>query len=180
MSCPTANRLIAPGARKAMIQAWREYPHLYDQILEEVHARLNSAGYATKLDLAALIAWKHVQNAPWMQDLLKSPPLAVQQRTHAAFAPDKTDRERIDALESIPGFGSGNAFTSVLLAAWRPTEFAVYDTNASSRGWDKVVTSSCRCDRADLIVYFDHLRQMASELGHGWTTRDVDMALYML
>ncbi len=163
-----------------MAAAWQEYPHLYDQVLEEVHARLNSAGYATKLDIAALIAWKHVQNASWMQDLLKSPPLAIQQRTQAAFAPDKTDRERIGALESIPGFGSGNAFTSVLFAAWRPAEFGVYDTRASSRGWDTVVSPTCQCDRADLVVYFDHLRQMASELGFGWTPRDVDMALYML
>lgn len=115
-----------------------------------------------------------------MQDLLKSPPLAVQQRTQAAFAPGKTDRERIDALESIPGFGSGNAFTSVLLAAWRPTNFDVYDINTSSRGWGGVVSSSCRCDRTDLIIYFDHLRQLASELGYGWTPRDVDMALYAM
>jgi hypothetical protein len=163
-----------------MANAWREYPHLYDQVLEEVHARLNSAGYASKLDLAALIAWKHVQNAPWMQDLLTSPPLAVQQRTQAAFAPGKTDRERVDALDGIPGFGSGNAFTSVLFAAWRPAEFGVYDSRASRKGWDRAVSSSCQCDRADLIVYFDHLRQMAGELGHGWTPRDVDMALYML
>jgi hypothetical protein len=164
-----------------MAEAWREYPHLYDQVLAEVHARLlNSAGYATKLDLAALIAWKHVHNAPWMQELLKSPPLAVQQRTQVAFAPNKTDRERIDALEGIPGFGAGNSFTSVLLAAWRPAEFGVYHTNASSRGWDRVVRPSCQCDRAELTVYFDHLRQMAGELGHGWTPREVDAALYML
>jgi hypothetical protein len=180
MSCSTANPLLAPNVLHTMAAAWRKYPHLYDQVLEEVHARLSAAGYATKLDLAALIAWKHVQNATWMQDLLKLPPLAVQQRTQAAFAPYKTDRERIDALDGIPGFGSGNAFTSVLFAAWRPAEFGVYDTSASSQGWSKVVRPTCRCDRADLTVYFDHLRQMASELGHGWTPREVDMALYML
>ena len=28
--------------------------------------------------------------------------------------------------------------------------------------------------------YVDHLRQMAGELGHGRTPRDVDAALYML
>ena len=145
-----------------------------------MHARLNVAGYATKLDLAALIAWKHVHNASWMQDMLKLPPLAVQQRTQAAFAPNKTDRERIDALEGIPGFGSGDAFTSVLFAAWRPTEFGVYDRRASGGGWDQVVSPACQCLRADLVVYFDHLRQMAKELGSGWTPRDVDMALYML
>jgi hypothetical protein len=72
-----------------MAAAWRTYPHLYAQVLEEVHIRLSAAAYATKLDLAALITWKHVQNATWMQDLLKFPPLAVQQRTQAAFAPDK-------------------------------------------------------------------------------------------
>ena len=115
-----------------------------------------------------------------MQDLLKFPPLGVQQRTQAAFGPDKTDRQRIDALEGIPGFGSGNAFTSTLFAAWRPTEFGVYDSRASNRGWDTVVNSSCQCYRAELTVYFDHLRQMALELGYGWTPRDVDMALYML
>jgi hypothetical protein len=163
-----------------MASAFREYPSLYDQVLEEVHARLNAVGYATKLDLAGLIAWKHVRNAPWMRDLLKLPPLAVQQRTSQAFAPNKTDRERIEALQSIPGFGSGNAFTSVLLAAWHPAEFGVYDTAASGGGWEKVVNSACHCPRADLVVYFDHLRQMAKELSSGWTARDVDMALYVL
>ena len=112
LSCPTASALLVSGARRTMVGAWGQYPHLYDQVLEEVHARLNFAGHATKLDLAALIAWKHVQNAPWMQELLKFPPLGVQQRTQAAFAANKSDRQRIDALESIPGFGSGNAFTS--------------------------------------------------------------------
>lgn len=163
-----------------MASAWNSYPKLYDQVLEEVHARLNSVGYATKLDLAALIAWKHVQNSPWMQELLKCAPLGVQQRTQAAFASNKTDRERIDALDGVPGFGSGVAFTSVLFAAWRPSEYGVYDSRASGDGWDRIVNSACQCDRADLIVYFDHLRQMATELGHGWTPRDVDMALYML
>lgn len=180
MSCSAGGTLLVSGANHAMAQAWRQYPHLYDQVLEEVHARLNSAGYATKLDLAALIAWKHVQTAPWMQDLLKFPPLGVQQRTQAAFAPNRTDHERIGALQSIPGFGSGDAFTSVLLAAWRPTEFGVYDSRASKTGRQAVVSPSCQCHWADLIVYFDHLRQIASELGHGWTPRDVDMALYML
>jgi hypothetical protein len=129
-----------PGVKRTLAAAFGEYPNLYDQVLEEVHARLNTAGYATKLDLAALIAWKHVHNASRMQDVLKLPPLAVQQRTQAAFAPNKTDRERIDALQSIPGFGSGDAFASVLFAAWRPTEFGIYDRRASGAGWDKVVS----------------------------------------
>lgn len=180
VSCPTANPLLVPGAKRTLAAAFERYPHLYDEVLAEVHARLNSAGYATKLDLAALIAWKHVHNARWMQDVLKLPPLAVQQRTQAAFAPAKTDQQRIDALESIKGFQRGSAFSSVLLAAWQPAEYGVYDDRASTKGWGQVVSPDCTCLRANLVVYFDHLRQMTKELGSGWTPRDVDMALYML
>jgi hypothetical protein len=135
MTCPTVSRLLLPNVQRDLAAAFDEYPHLYDQVLEEVHARLNAVGYATKLDLAALITWKHIQNAPWMQKLLKQPPMAVQQRTQAAFAPGISDQQRIDALESIPGFGGGGgAFTSVLLAAWRPTEYGVYDDSELLHG----------------------------------------------
>jgi hypothetical protein len=181
MTCPTVGRLLLPNAQRDLAAAFGRYPHLYDQVLEEVHARLNTAGYATKLDLAALITWKHIQTAPWMQKLLKQPPMAVQQRTQAAFAPGISDQQRIDALESIPGLGGvGRAFTSVLLAAWRPTEYGVYDDRASGTGWVQVVDPQCACNRHELPVYFDHLRQMAGELRGGWTPRNVDMALYSL
>lgn len=180
MTCST-DRLLLPNAQQDLAAAFDRYPHLYDQVLEEVHARLNAAGYATKLDLAALITWKHIQTGPWMQRLLTQPPMAVQQRTQAAFAPGISDQQRIDALESIPGFGGeGGAFTSVLLAAWRPTEYGVYDNRASGIGWAQVVDPQCACNRHELPVYFDHLRRMAGELHGGWTPRDVDMALYSL
>jgi hypothetical protein len=180
VSCPTASPLLVDGARPALTQAWRDYPHIYDQVLEEVHARVNSAGYATKLDLAAVVAWKHVQTVEWMRKLLMFTPLGGQHRTRAAFAPSRTDRERIDALNGIPGFGSGDASTSALFAAWRPTKFGVYDRRAGSVGWPRVVNLSCQCDRSDLVAFFEHLRQIANELSHGWTPRDVDVALYVL
>jgi hypothetical protein len=180
MICGSTSLLAGADARRLLNEAFERYPHLYDQVLEEVHARLNSAGYATKLDLAALIAWKHVNNAPWMQEMLKLPPLAVQQYTASAFGPGKTDQERVDAVRGIPGFRAGAAFASVLLAAWRPSEFGVYDNQSSGRGWEQVVKSACNCPRTELVVYFGHLRRIADELGGGWTPRDVDKALYML
>jgi hypothetical protein len=204
MNCPTANPLLKPGARPALAAAFNRYPQLYDQLLDEVHSRLNSAGYATKLDLAALATWKHVHNARWLRTMLKLPSLEIQQKTQSAFASNKSDRERIDALKGIPGFGSGGAFTSVLLSAWQPAKFGVYDSRASRIGWDKVVSATCRCSRKDLVVYFFHLRQMAWELasdwsmhperllgpdwtppsnwvpGTDWMPRDVDKALYVL
>jgi hypothetical protein len=161
-----------------MSAAWHSYSPVYDEVLQEVHARLSTSGYATKLDLAALIAWKHVRNAPWMAQVLDLSPLTIQSRTQAAFENGLTDQERLDALSYIPGFGGGGAFTSVLLTAWRPSRYGVYDENAATGGWPQVVSPKCVCDRSNLVVYFDHLRQMATELGSTWTPRDVDIALF--
>jgi hypothetical protein len=163
-----------------MLGAWKRYPFLYDEVLQEVHVRITRRGFATKLDLAALIAWKHVQNAEWMREVLKLAPLMVQSRTEKAFAPGLSDKERISALASLPGFGGGGAFTSVLLTAWKPTEYGVYDDGGATKGWQKVVNPLCRCNPASLIVYFDHLRQIARELGPKWIPRDVDIALFVL
>lgn len=169
-----------PGANATLATAWHRYHHLHDEVLQEVHARLNAAGFATKLDLAALIAWKHVNTGAWMLDVLQLPPLAVQASTQAAFAPGLSDQQRIDALARIPGFRRGKAFTSALLAAWNPLKYGVYDDNASQKGWPQVVSPACLCPRTNLVFYFDHLRQIANELGPTWTPRDVDMALFEL
>jgi hypothetical protein len=177
MTCPTASVLLVPGAKQRMQAALDRYPARYDEALDEVHERLSRAGHATKLDLAALIGWKHVRNAPWMRQVLDLPAETITTTTTAAFASGKTDEQRISALRPIPGFGHGGAFTSVLLTAWRPDAFGVFDRIASKRGWSKVVSPSCDCPRSDLPTYFNHLRQMASELGVSWTPRKVDMAL---
>jgi hypothetical protein len=103
-----------------------------------------------------------------MRQALKLPMASVTQQTGKAFAPGLTDQARIDALSGIPGFGSGGAFE----------EFGVFDSRASKNGWPKVITPACVCQRTHLPVYFDHLRQLATELGPGWTPRMVDIALY--
>jgi hypothetical protein len=180
MTCPTATTLIKPGFSSELTKALRAYPDSYDDVFEDVHVRLTTAGYATKLDLAALIAWKHVRNAPWMRVMLKLPTGTVEQGTADAFTCGRSDKERICALRDIPGFRRGRAFTSVLLTAWCPTEFGVYDDRASDAGWTQAITPACTCTRSDLPTYFAHLRQIASELGTDWTPRNVDMALYGL
>ena len=180
MPCPTAAPLLQPGSKRLMLAAWKKYPFLYDEVLQEVHVRITTLGFATKLDLAALIAWKHVQNAEWMRALLKLAPLIVQSRTELAFSPGLSDEERISALASLSGFGSGGAFTSVLLTAWKPSEYGVYDEGGATKGWPKVVSPLCSCNRSSLIAYFDHVRQLARELGPTWSPRDVDIALFEL
>jgi hypothetical protein len=44
VSCPGANPLLTPGAQQVLAVAFEDYPHSYDQVLEEVHARLNAVG----------------------------------------------------------------------------------------------------------------------------------------
>ena len=147
-----------------------------------MHARLVAHSAATKLDLAALIAWKHVRNAEWMRDVLRLPDARVREITSAAFAPALTDGERIDALSALKGFRAGGAFTSVLLTAWDPSEFGVFDDRVLTRHL-QVVASTCVCDWSNLPVYWEHLRRIAGEMPGGqqvWTPRMVEMAIFNL
>jgi len=152
-------------------------------VLEDVHARLRDRGAAQKLDLAALIAWKHVRNARWMQRLLAMPDLEVEAITRGAFDNALADEDRVAQLQPLPGFGSGGAFTSVLLTAWDPTRFGVFDKLALANRRSAVV-DSCQCDWSYLPTYWAHLRAIAVELGAtsntAWTPRTVDMALMNL
>lgn len=179
-----SSSLLRPGAAASLTRAHASYPLHYDDVLEAVHARLIHHGSADKLDLAALIAWKHVRNARWMRSLLNMPDAEVVTATRRAFDVGLTDADRIAALEPLPGFGSAGAFTSVILAAWDPARFGVFDRLVVSKRGSAVV-DSCMCDWAHLPTYWAHLRAVASELqarseAISWTPRAVDMALMNL
>jgi len=181
MSCAAPRLLLAQGER-GMERAYRRYPANYDDVFVEVGKRLRAAGTATKLDLAALIAWKHVRNAPWMTNFLTTRDTVIRSSVSAAFAADLTDAERVAALRELPGFRAGGAFTSVLFAAWNPSAFGVYDTRVEERR-RYVVSRSCKCRWADLPTYWEHLRRIASEMPPGpsaWTPRTVEMAMMNL
>lgn len=181
-----ASSLLRPGAGELLRSSHATYPQQYDDVFDEVHLRLESRGSATKLDLAALIAWKHVRNARWMSELLKISSAAVEAATAEAFAPNLSDDRRIAALKPLPGFGRGGAFTSVLLTAWNPTEFGVYDKLVNSKR-HAAVTDACICDWSALPTYWAHLRalgqEMTADYAHGnrtWTPRMVEMGLMNL
>lgn len=182
MTCPTAVQLLLSGAAVALATSATTYPAHYDEMLDEVHHRLQSNGHATKLDLNALTTWKRVRATKWAVQLNHLAEKTVADATENAFAA-ATDRDRIDALWPIPGFRSAGAMTSALLAAWRPDLYGVLDKHAR---WAKAtaVSRTCRCDWRDLPIYEEHLRQLARELtattGTAWMPRQVDMALYKL
>ncbi len=125
MPC-AATPLLQSGAHLTLTRSRAEYPQHYDDVFDCIHRRLRKNGYATKLDLNGLIAWKHVQTAPWMRDLNCMTETSVKRITSEAFDCD-TDARRREALRGLPGFRRGKAFTSVLLAAWDPQTYGVYD-----------------------------------------------------
>ncbi len=114
-----------------------------------------------------------------MHDVLSLPDSRVREATAATLAPGLSDRERVEALAPLQGFGSGGAFTSVLLTAWDPSEFGVFDDRVTiSR--EQVVVPGCACNWDELPVYWDHLRRIAAEMpgadvrGHpGWWNGDL-------
>jgi hypothetical protein len=182
MNCAGQTLLLA-RSRTSLVTALGRYSSNYDEVLIEIHRRLRRNGHATKFDLAGLIGWKHVQNASWMSKLYDLAPGVVEAATAAAFRPRLTDVQRIAALGGLPGYGAGRAFTSVLLTAWDPTSFGVFDKFVDETR-SKITSARCRCRWDDLPTYFDHMRQLAVELstttGRPWTPREVDKAMYIL
>lgn len=178
MRC-AATPLLRPGAHATLTRYRAQYLAPYDDVFWEVHTRLHEHGFATKLDLGALITWKHTRTAVWMRTLNLLDESTVRSITGNAFGASTTE-QAVAALRPLPGFGAGLAYTSVLLAAWDPERFGVYDKFAvAARA--RVVAAQCSCTWDDLITYEDHLRQIAGDLStHAtpWTPREVDMALY--
>jgi hypothetical protein len=180
--CPSPS-LVQAGAVGALSASLASYPASYDEIFNEIHHRLRRQGHATKLDLGGLVFWKHIQNAPWMTGLNGIPDTQVIAATAAAFAPNLTDAQRITALLPLPGYRAGGAFTSVVLTAWDPQSYGVFDKLVFEH-YPTVIDPRCTCNWTNLPDYFDHLRRLAQELavvtGVAWTPRQADMALLML
>jgi hypothetical protein len=162
------------------------YPPLYDEVLDEVHGRIALAGYATKLDLGALAAWKRLNcNTSWMERLQLMPNATVIAGTAAAFAPGLAVQARITKLQTniVHGMGSTFAFGSAVLTAWNPHDFAVIDRRVL-RTLDNVLPSlGCTCDLRYYATYLEHVVDIRNQLnafpgGHVWTARDVDKALF--
>jgi hypothetical protein len=125
------------------------------------------------------VFWKRVRQAKWMEKLLLTPDRLVRERTAAAFAPRLSDAQRLAELGPLPGFGGGGAIASLLLCAWDPIEYGVYDRLVVSAK-QRLIVPACTCNWSALPTYFEHLRKIRDELSTGgahWTARMVDMAM---
>src|SRR2546430_4649096 len=97
MTCG-AEVLLMPGTQTSLRDAKERYPLTYDDVFYAVHNQMAAQRHATKLDLAVLIAWKHVRNARWMRNLLTMEDATVREITASAMALELDDQGHIDAL----------------------------------------------------------------------------------
>lgn len=167
-----------------------EVSSAYDEVVEQVVARVADAGSLGKLDLGALSAWKRVRaDTPWMARLMSCPEHKVRQHTERAVTAAQDESRAVpeaaaaarSALIPLPGFGNGDALASVVCFVAAPMRLAVYDSRAH-----------LGLQRLDLILdnrpgrygrYLELVEQCRDELadqGHKWPARQVDLALYQL
>lgn len=164
-------------------------PH-YDEVLQEVSARIRMTASIGKTDIGALLFWKRLRaNTPWVGKLMIMPDKDVRAVTEKAVAavnsiamttPMAASAGR-ESLSSLPGFRSGDALASALLLAAAPERMAVYDRRAMAalkKLGLSLSTASGRYGRYMALV--EDLRAVANSNGHTWTARDVDIALYWL
>lgn len=152
-----------------------------------MHDRIVSAGSVGKTDIGALVFWKRLQaNTPWASRLLATPESAVRSVTAQAVEAvgDKAittaeagSRARA-ALYALHGFKHGDALASAVLTAIDPSRMAVYD-----RRVDRSLKTLGLGFTGGYGGYLRLLGELQHHLGdaeHGWTARDVDLALFWL
>jgi hypothetical protein len=87
-----------------------------------------------------------------------------------------------EILRSLPGFAQGTAVASAVLTTAAPTRLAAYDKRAHT-GLQKVeleLTYKGPFFYSRYLALIDQCRTEAAEMGHRWTARDVDLALFIL
>jgi hypothetical protein len=129
-------RLIAAADQYAA-----EVSSAYDEMVEQVVARVADAGSLGKLDLGALSAWKRLRaDTPWMARLMSCPEHEVRQHTDRAVIAAQDESRAVpeaaaaarSALTPLPGFSNGGTAPQFVCFVAAPMRLAVYDSRAHS------------------------------------------------
>ncbi len=164
-------------------QAYDDMSPYYDDIFNATGQRLRDQGYATKLDVAAVTFWKAINlSTPWVRTFVHTDPRSVREATTKAFLPGLGDKDRLKALEQLPGFRSwygrpGGAIPSTLLCCWDPENYAVTDERAREG------LALVGMNANGLLEYWKavrSLRDSARRLRPSISARDIDKALFKL
>ncbi|WP_328623749.1 hypothetical protein OHA88_43705 [Streptomyces sp. NBC_00353] len=164
-------------------------PH-YDEVFWEVAGRVEAEGCLGKADIGALVVWKRLSaRTPWASKLMSWPDTDVRTvTTRAVQTVRDMDVSRAEAARAgrgvigeLPGFRTGDALASAVLAAAAPVRMAVYDRRVQQalNSLDLTLTPAPgRYGRyMDLL---DRLLSQGGERATGWTARDLDTALYWI
>lgn len=162
----------------------------YDEVLDQVAARVRETGEIGKADIGALLLWKRLRaDTPWVSHLMATPDVTVRETTAEAVSivndlslctPEAAGLAR-GQLSSLPGFHKGDALASTLLMAAAPRRMAIYDRRAQTGlGILGLALSAAPGRYRRYMVLVDYIRRTASSHGVQWTARDVDVALYRL
>jgi hypothetical protein len=162
-------------------------PH-YDDLLREVSHRIDETGSAGKSDIAMLIAWKRLRaDTKWVPRLLGMADAEVRAVTAPAVVlarggtPRSSQRAR-DMLRALPGFASGTALASALLAAACPSRLAVYDRRAHA-GLVKIgldLDGRAPEFHERYMTLIDQCRAEGAAAGCQWSPHEVDLALFVV
>lgn len=162
----------------------------YDEVLHEVHDRIETSSSIGKADIGALLFWKRLRaDTRWVRELMIMSDDEVRGHTHNAVTsvndealtvPEAASTGRSN-LSYLPGFKTGDALASALLLAAAPHRMAVYDRRAQI-GLETLglwlSPAPGRYGRyMDLV---ESIRSDATFYGSSWSARDVDVALFWL
>jgi hypothetical protein len=165
-------------------------PGVYDEAFDEIAERFAKVGSVGKADIGGLLFWKRLRaDTPWARALHSVPDHVVRTATAAArTAAHDGARTTVEAagaarraLSPLPGFVSGDALASAVIAAANPARMAVYDQRADAALRDLGCEVDDRPGR-----YGRYMAAIGELLGTvklqrpDWTARDVDLALYWL
>jgi hypothetical protein len=172
--------------RNAVLDALTRYDPVYDELFDEVSARIDSHGDIGKLDIAGLVFWKRIPLGRWYKSLLAMREADVREITRGAVTTTGTTQDRLRALRPLPGCKTSAAsIASTLLTAWNPSDFAITDR----RSRPALVTLLRMVDERAVTRYPEYLRLVRCVRDdindHGnceiaLTARDIDKALWIL
>jgi hypothetical protein len=152
----------------------------YDEVFNQVSARIQAHHEASKADICILICWKRITQGGWIKEFLSRPDSEVCARTRASFAAD-SDQTRLDALADLPGFHGKAALATALLAAYDPSDFGVMDR----RAFDglKLLGRPVSRGRGETLRYLSRvreLRDLVRTVQPTITARNIDQALWVI
>lgn len=162
----------------------------YDEVFHEVSGRIRDASSIGKADIGALLFWKRLRaDTKWVRKLMVMSDEDVRSITSEAVAAVNDGTLDIPAaatqgrarLSKLPGFDRGDALASAVLTAAAPERMAVYDRRAQM-GLERLglSLSSARGRYGRYMKLIEDMSATATQHGHSWSAREIDLALYWL